>query len=176
VISVVRLLAELRDTRTLNPLRALITHEDPAIRREAIRAVGAIGSDNVLAMLQPALADEHQDIRVAAIRAIAESAPTAARGPLLEVARSRDFPRRAYFEKKEVLSALAAIANQEIEEWLISVAKKRAWLRREERDELRACAISALARIGSESALEVVRACTQDRSAQVRRAAAQAMR
>ena len=176
VTSVIRLLGEVGDPRAVGPLRAAMGHADPAIRREAIRAVASLGAEDVLGMLRPALEDEEQDIRIAAVRALSELPPAITRYPLLEMAQSKDFPKRNYFEKKEILLALAAAADLEVEDWLTTLATKRSWLRREERDELRACAVAALARIGSGSAMVTVRECLDDKSPQVCRAAAQALR
>lgn len=176
VVAVLRLLGEIGDTRALGPIRGLVSHEETVIRREAIRAVGAIGGEGAFPLLQEVLADPEQDIRVLAVRGLGGLPAETIRGPLFEMARARDFRRRTYFEKKEVFLALAGVADLEIEEWLVATATRRGWFRREERDELRACAVAALARLATPAALEAIRRCGEDSSDQVRRAASQALR
>jgi HEAT repeat protein len=153
-----------------------MTSPDPAIRREAIRTIGAIGTEAAFPLLTDVLSDPDREIRILAVRALAGLPADVVRHQLFELARAKEFSRRTWFEKKEIFLALASAADPEIEDWITSVVRKRRWFHREENDELRAGAVGALARLGNPTAMAIVRDALEDRSPQVRRAAAQALR
>ena len=176
VALLVRLTGEIGDPKALAVLRGPLFHDDPLVRRETLRAIERIGTTGAFPLVKEVLNSPEQEIRVLALRALAALPPAIVRDPILNIARGKEFPRRSYFEKKETLLALSRIDDEEVESFLISILKKRPWFRREEYDELRACAVLALARRGNPSSRAAVEARASDRSPQVRRAVAQALR
>jgi HEAT repeat protein len=176
VAALARLLGEIGDIRALTPLRVPLQHSDMSVRRETIRAVEKIGTPASVAILSEVLSDSAPEIRVAAVRALAALPSERTREPLVALSRHKEFSKRTYLEKKEVFLALGRLRDPEIENWLIGVLKKRSWFAREEQDELRACAVSALAILGSDRAWKEIRAREKDKSPQVRRAVAQVLR
>ncbi|MEN8148995.1 MAG: HEAT repeat domain-containing protein [Planctomycetota bacterium] len=176
IVPILRLVGERGDIRSLNRLRKVLASEDVILRREAVRAIAALRSPASVSILTEILADPAPEVRVAAIRALAGLPPDRTRDPLLAFSRRRDFGRRTYLEKKEVFLALGRLRDPGIETWLIGVLKKRSFFRRDERDELRACAVAALAVMGTDAAIRAVRARANDKSPKVRQAVAQAVR
>ena len=152
----------------------------PVIRKGNYRYVVHPITDGVPrvdpAILTEVLSDNAPEIRVAAVRALAALPSDRTREPLVALSRHKDFSKRTYLEKKEVFLALGRLRDPEIENWLIGVLKKRSWFAREEQDELRACAVAALALLGTDRAWKEIRAREKDKSPQVRRAVAQILR
>jgi len=172
----VRLLGSLGDIRALSFLRTPLHHDLMTVRRETIRAVERLKSPAAVPILTEVLSDPAPEIRVAAVRALASLSSERIKEPLVELSRGKDFVKRTYLEKKEVFLALGQLRDPEIEAWLIGVLKKRSLFSRESHDELRACAVAALARMGTIAALDAVRSREKDKSEIVRRAVAQALR
>ena len=142
---------------------------------DVIRAVAKFRSPATVSTLTEVLDDPAPEIRVAAVRALASVPSDRIREPLFELARSREFARRTLLEKKEVFLALGRLKDPEIEDFLLSILKRRALFGREAQDEVRACAVSALGQIGSERAMEAIRARAKDKSPHVARAVQQVL-
>jgi len=176
VAGVARMLGNLGDIRAISKLRIPLHHEDMSVRRETIRAIEKFRSPAAVPILTEVLSDPAPEIRVAAVQALAALPSDRIKEPLVSLSQSKDFMKRTYLEKKEVFLALGRLRDPEIESWLIRVLKKRSLFNREAQDELRACAVAALAHLGTEAALKAVRSRENDKSPQVRRAVSQALR
>jgi HEAT repeat protein len=175
VLGLLKALAEIADPDSLRAFAPLLSHPDGDVRRDAILAVKRIGTHAAFPILHEVLRGGDREMRVLALGALEGLPPQTYRGPLLGIARSRDFATRNYFEKRELLVALARAANPEVEEFLTQLTRRRSMFHRQANAELRACAVTALARCGTRSALAAVEACRKDRNDQVRRAAVQAL-
>ncbi|MHC4471241.1 MAG: HEAT repeat domain-containing protein [Planctomycetota bacterium] len=176
VTALVRLLGQLGDPLALAALEGPLFHVDPSVRTQTLHAIERIGTATALPLIGKVLDDPQQDIRIVAVRCIASLPPSQSREPLLAIARGKEFAKRSYFEKKEILLALGKVEDQEVEEYLLKILRKRPLFRRGEVDDLRACAVRALALRGTTRAMKEIRSRAEDRSPQVRRAVAQALR
>lgn len=175
VQGLLKILGELGDPDSLRAFPALLHHSDADVRRDALLTVKRIGTSAAFPILHEVLRGGAPEMRVLALGALEGLPPEAYRQPLLAIARSRDFPSRNYFEKREVLVALARASDPEVVRLLVSFTRRRSLFHRQGNSELRACAVTALARCAGEEAVAAIQGCLRDRDDQVRRAAVQAM-
>jgi HEAT repeat protein len=165
---------------TANPallpaLDGFFGHADQNVRREAIRAVGRVGSPRAWSLLADLIRGEDESLRLLALRALESVPPVCYRDGLLTLVERKDFRQRSFFEKKEFLIALAKVPGEEIEAMLLGLLSKRSFFHRDAQDEVRACAATALGRRGGEAAAQALARFTSDRSPKVAMAVAQAL-
>ncbi len=169
---VARLLGETGNPRTLDLLGEIMRHADPRIRIAAIHAAATLNGGN--ALIEHALSDECENVRLAALRSRGLGDALLVR--LKERVAAREIANTSFLEKREIFHALARNGGPEIVPFLARVLRRRALFRRERLDELRACAASALGVVGTSEALEILDGHLEDRSDRVREATFGALR
>ncbi len=140
-------------TRYLKPL---LTHPDIRVKKECIKALGDLGSPDVLKNLQDFIDAEDETLRTIAIRAIAKIGGPLARKILLDIVNQKDFRDRSYEEKKEILEALCGWKEPEIEDLMIRLFRKKSFFKKAKTNEVRAIAAYCLGKLGTKKALEVL--------------------
>ena len=149
---------------------------DPEVRQACVQALGEIGSAGALQALEPWVADEDRDTRVAAVRVLAlrsyrpvlARVEAAVKGKAL---RESDLTEKvAFFEAYGTLSGDAGVA------YLDGILNGKGFLGRREDPEVRACAAMALGRINSVSAQASLRKSQSEKDVVVRNAVNKAMR
>lgn len=175
VLSLMRILGNTGDPKMLGPIASLVKHADAAVRREAIRSAGTIGTKRAWLILSEFMADDDESTRLAVFRALEGVPPECYEPELLLLIRRRDFRQRSFFEKGELLLALARVPGRHIDELLISLLARKSLFRRDAQNEVRACAATALGRRDGPAAKEALKRFSGDRSPSVRTAVAQAL-
>ncbi len=150
VIYVLRLIG---DRRAIEYLTKVLRHPDMRVRREAIRAMGEIRSPVVVPILKEFLNDFDPQIRITAVRAIANTKTESARRLILQQIQSGDFINRKFEEKKEYFEVLTFWKDEDIMNFLLKVLKKSTIFKRNKNFENRACAAYALGLMGMKDAL-----------------------
>ncbi len=150
VIYVLRLIG---DRRAIEYLTKVLRHPDMRVRREAIRAMGEIKSPVVVPILKEFLNDFDPQIRITAVRAIANTKTESARRLILQEIQSGDFINRKFEEKKEYFEVLTFWKDEDIMNFLLKVLKRNTIFKRNKNFENRACAAYALGLMGMKDAL-----------------------
>lgn len=178
VESALEVVARLRMQPLLPKVIHHLTHGDPQIRLAAVRSLAMLGTPTAVDAVEKALHDEDRSVRQAALQALlARGGSGGAQGHLeailfkgndLEIDRAE---RRALFEAYAQFAGSAALPRLQD---LLTI--KGLFLKRSAPAEHRACAIFALARVGTLEARMVVDQYTGDKEPIVRSAANSVLR
>jgi HEAT repeat protein len=174
VVTVVKLLAGTGGRRAAEIVAEAAAHPETRVRVEAVRAAATMAEGH--RVLQRALGDESEEVRLMALRS-----PVQALGPaivrlLKERIASRDISASSFLEKRELFHALARAGGHDVVPFLARVLDRKPLFRKDRTDELRACAASALGAVGSKEALDALDRHLEDRSDRVREATFGALR
>ncbi len=173
----IRRTGELRTPAAVTPLaRTLVPPAPTAIRLASVHALAEIGSPSALKLLEQALADPERDVRVGAIRAIGTRQHRAALPLLKDMVGGRGIRDVDLTEKLAVFEAYGVLAGDDGVSLLAGLLTSRGFFGRREDPEIRACAATALGRIGTSTALAALRGAADDKDVLVRNAINRALR
>ncbi len=147
---VAELLGELQSYAALSPLERLYEHEEPRVRRAAVRALRFLFFKRSFVLIRRGLADPEATVRDAAIDALRGLHFPHAFNPLARIYREADDPR----VKATALESIGKIQSVEAGEFLLMVV-------RQEEGELREVAKRALAAFDNTDVLPIVRQYAQ---------------
>lgn len=175
-LEAVRRAGELRIVPAVAALLRLLDSPSVEIRRGAVAALAEIGTPGAMQALERCIDDDDRAARVSAVLALARrqhraSLPKierAVRGPIL---RDGTGPERAAF-----FDAYATLARDAAIPFLESVLMPKGFLSRKEDPATRASAATALGRLGTPLAIDVVRRAAADKDVVVRTAATRALK
>ncbi|KPL02404.1 MAG: hypothetical protein AMJ90_05885 [candidate division Zixibacteria bacterium SM23_73_2] len=145
------ILGEIRYSKGVEFIKSGIEHKDPRVRKEAIRALEKIDHPGSGSFLIPLLDDDLEKIRNMVVRLLAKWKVKEAIRPLLEIIKNKEFHFVDSEEKKELLSALAIIGEDQVIPNFRKILKKKSFLNRGKKIETKLLAIKAL---GGSSSLE----------------------
>jgi HEAT repeat protein len=145
------------------------------VRREAIQALGLIGSSKVGGTLLRALQDEDSQIRSLAALNLAKVVKKESLPQLLGVVQSKEFYKRDKVEIKAFFDAIGMIGSDKATQPLQKLLEQRSWFESGRKAEIRQGAANALALIGTPEAKSILESGTNSREQSVRQACQQAM-
>ncbi len=154
VRNIICILRNIGDRSAAEYVSHAVGHPDRRVKKEAIRALGVIGTAEVLPVLRDCLSDTDELVRLAAVRSIGLIGAPQSRSILLDSVSARDFKNKTYNEKREFFDVLARWRDEEIIRLMTRTLKKRALFKRAQNDETRAAAAYGLGMIGSESTID----------------------
>ncbi len=175
-IEAIRRAGALKTAAAVAPLAKVLSEPDAALRLAAVLALAEIGSAGAMQLLERAVDDVDRDVRVATARALTArshrpSLPrieAAIRGKAL---RDADLTEKiAFFEAFGTLCGDAGVGL------LDSILNAKSFLGRRDDTELRACAATALGRIGTAMATDSLRRGSVEKDIVVRNAVSKALR
>jgi len=175
VRNAVAILGEIRSQDSLLHLTPLLEHKEIRVRREAIRAITRIGGQRAVNILLQAAASDDQELRRQALLSLGAIRAASAIPTLIKLLEQSGWNRRTVDIKKDAIRALGEIRSSDAVAPLLKVLARGHLWRRALNDELRVAAAAALGEIGDENARAGLEKATNDRSAPVARAAAQAL-
>lgn len=176
VRNAVAILGEIRDADALPGMQKTLTHDDLRVRREGIRAITRIGGSASLGVLLKVLNGPDSDLRRQAMLSLGALKNPDAVPDLLKFIHARDPRLKDREVKKDAIRALGEIGSPEALPPLAELLLRRRFWYRARHDELRAAAAAALGEIGDPAAREVLVWAVDDRSRDVARAAAIALK
>lgn len=144
----------------------------PTVRRGAVRALAMLATPTAVDAIEGALLDQDREVRQAALRAILDRGGSGgARHRLEELLFGKHDHEVERSERRGLFEAYAQVAGSEALPRLREVLEPKGLFRRAAPAEVRACAIYALARLGTFEARMLVDRYTGDKEAVVRSAA-----
>ena len=176
VRNAIAIMGEIRSQDSLAELSLLLEHDDIRVRRETIRALSKIGGKRAIKILLQSAVAEDQDIRRQAILSLGAMRATAAVPTLLMLLKQKGWTERDIDLKKDTIRALGEIRSPEATPELVRILQRKRWIHRQLNEELRTAAAAALGDVADESVLDVLEKATNDRNANIARAAAQALK
>lgn len=147
---VAELLGELQSYAALSPLERLYQHEDPRVRRAAVRALRFLFFKRSFVLIRQGLADPDVSVREAAIEALRGLHFPHAFNPLARIYREADDPR----VQATALESIGKIQSVEAGEFLLMVV-------RQEDGDLREVAKRALGGFDNTDVLPIVKQYAQ---------------
>ena len=153
-----------------------LSHADVAVRLPAVQALDAIGTPGAMTHLERAVDDADRGVRIAAVRAAGSRGYKGALKRVEAVVQGKSLKALDLTEKMAFFEAYGAIAGAGGVATLEAILSPRGLLRRKEQPETRACAVVALARIGTPDARQALEAVADDKELMVRNAVSRALR
>jgi HEAT repeat protein len=175
VRNVIYILARIGKEQALPYIFKGFNHQDPRVRREAVQALGLIGSPRASAILVRALQDEDTQIRSLAALNLAKVVKKDSLPHLLEVIQSKEFHKREKAEIKAFFDAIGMIGSDEAPRPLQKLLEQKSWLGSGKKAEIRLGAANALAMIGTPEAKSILQSGRNSNDQDIREACQQAM-
>jgi len=175
VRNVIYILARIGKEQALPYILKGYNHREPRVRREAVQALGLIGSSKAAGTLLRALQDEDSQIRSLAALNLAKVVKKESLDHLLGVVQSKEFYKRDKVEIKAFFDAIGVIGSDEATQPLQKLLEQRSWFESGRKAEIRQGAANALAIIGTPGAKSILQSGTNSREQSVRQACQQAM-
>jgi hypothetical protein len=151
-----------------------LQHEDVRVRREALRALGLIGGPEAMQHMIRSLEDQDIKIRGNAALNLGRMGEEAL-APLTERMLSKEFYKKEMQEIKAFFKAVGMTRSNHSIPLLYSLLEGKKWFGRARADEIRACAIETLVRIGTQEAKEVLEMGVGSRDESLREASRRAL-
>lgn len=151
-----------------------LQHEDMRVRREALQALGLIGGSGAMQYMIRSLEDPDSKIRGIATLNLGRMGKEAL-VPLTEKMLSKDFYKKEMREIKAYFKAIGMIRSDHSIPLLYTLLQRRKWFGRAKADEIRACTIETLVKLGTQGAKEVLEMGLESRDEPLREACSRAL-
>ncbi|HEX7878251.1 MAG TPA: HEAT repeat domain-containing protein [Candidatus Eisenbacteria bacterium] len=175
VRNILLVLGRMKASVAVKHIRPLVTHEDLNVRREALAALSQIGEGEALDALLALLRDSDPRIRVSAARSLARLGKRAV-NPLLQIILARDFEARPLEERRGFFESLGRTNSPDVLPLLKMLLGKKPLFKKKEAEEMRVCAVEALARMRGSEVKALLELALTDPSSVVRAAVAGAQK
>jgi HEAT repeat protein len=175
VRNVIYILARIAKEQALPYIFKGFNNREPRVRREAVQALGLIGSPRASATLVRALQDEDTQIRSLAALNLAKVVKKDSLPHLLEVVQSKEFHKREKAEIKAFFDAIGMIGSDEATLPLQKLLEQKSWLGSGKKAEIRLGAANALSMIGTPEAKSILQSGRNSNDQDIREACQQAL-
>ncbi|MBI4824393.1 MAG: HEAT repeat domain-containing protein [Nitrospirae bacterium] len=176
VRNIVMILGMIKEPAALKLIEKALKHPEPRVRREALRALECIGSEEIKKLLFLALKDEDSAVRTGALRAMRRIGGADLFHLLKGSVSREELKKKSFTEKKELLEALASLGGQEAFPLLLELFKKKGLIEKDDTTEIRACAAYALGIIRSPEAISLLQKETSAKKSLLRDACLRAIK
>ncbi len=151
------LLGELRHKDTTEAIRPFIYHDDPRVKKEAVRALTKIkGIESSRALISALSQVENRDTQILISSALGESKDLAAVPALIKLLKKKPVREETVPLLEAVIESLGRIGSREALPHLIKQLNRFSLINRAPRLRLRIKAAEALGRLGGESAIQAL--------------------
>jgi hypothetical protein len=175
VRNILLVLGRMKASVAVKHIRPLVTHEDRNVRREALTALSQIGEGEALDALLALLRDSDPRIRVSAARSLARLGKRAV-NPLLQIILAAGFEARPLEERRGFFESLGRTNSPDVLPFLRMLLGKKPLFKKKEAEEMRVCAVEALARMRGPEVKSLLEMALSDPSSVVRAAVAGAQK
>lgn len=156
VRQMVSLLGEIGSIRSLEAIKTAFGHKDVRVKKEVLKAVAKIPSNESTAFLLERLGDDNAALKLQAIILLGVLKDTAAVEPLGNLAQKRDFFNEDIELRKEAARSLGMIGGSNATAILKNLLKKEVFWGKKQNDEVRSVAAISLGRIGGKDAVDLL--------------------
>jgi len=172
----IRRAGAMKTSAAVSALAGTIERGAPEMRLAGVSALSEIGSPGALQVLERALADEDQDIRVATVKVLGSRHHVAALRGIEGHIRGSSIREAPLAEKIAFFEAYGVLCGDEGVPMLSDILNSRRILGAREDNELRACAAMALGKVGTDLAMAALEKALADKDVMVRNAVSRAVR
>lgn len=168
------ILGIIKEPAAVKYIEGALHHPELRVRKEAVKALESIGSEEVKVPLMTALKDNDAAVRTSALKALRKFVPFRDKSltgsgdkkslrlatELFEIVKERvlgdDLKERPFTEKRELFETLAETGRELAFPILSGFFRKKGLFRRAEPEELRACAAYGLGVLGTKESIALV--------------------
>jgi len=172
----IRRAGAMKTSAAVSALAGTIERGSPEMRLVGVSALSEIGSPGALQVLERALTDEDQDIRVATVKVLGSRHHVAALRGIEGHIRGSAIRETALAEKIAFFEAYGVLCGDDGVPMLSDILNSRRILGAREDSELRACAAMALGKVGTDLAMAALEKALADKDPLVRNAVSRAVR
>lgn len=174
--NIAMILGMIKEPAAVQYLEKLSTHPNSKVRREAVRALDAIHSDDTKKLFLAALTDDDLGVRMTSLRALRRFKDIALFNILKESASREELKKKIFEEKREVLETLAVLGGERAFPLLADLFKKKGLIEKEDITEIRAAAAYGLGIIKTPEAISLIEKETGSRKDILREACMKALK
>jgi len=156
VRNVAMILGMTKESAAVQYLEKIMGHANMKVRREVIKALEGIKSEDTKDLFLIAIKDDDLTIRIRALKALRRFKDPILYKMVKGNASVEELKKKTFEEKRGLLEAIAAIGGQEAFPLLADLFKKKGLLEKEEITEIRACAAYGLGLINTPEALSLI--------------------
>ena len=156
VRNIAMILGMTKEPGAVKDLEKVLGHPNVKVRREVVKALENISSEDTKNLFRVALSDEDSVIRIRALKALKKFKDPALFRTLKESASIEELKKRSFEEKREMLETLAVLGGRDAFPILSELFKKRGFLEKDEITEIRACAAYGLGLINTPEAIALI--------------------
>ncbi|MBI4685085.1 MAG: HEAT repeat domain-containing protein [Nitrospirae bacterium] len=150
------ILGMIKDTAAIKYIEGAMSHPELRVRKEALRALESIGSDEIKKPLMTALNDSDPGVRTGALKILRRFSDKKVFELMKERVLAGDLKERPFTEKKEIFEAFAETGKEAVFPILSEFFRKKGFLRKTETAELRACAAYGLGILGTKESVALL--------------------
>ena len=155
-LEVISMLETVSDLKDLHFLKDFIQHPNEDIRLEIVRILGVAGSEEANKILIQFLFDDNVEVRAFASENLKYVGDKETFDFILDLAADKDFKKRTKVEKKALLSFLTSARKNEAYDLFHSILKKWSFFSAPSQNETRLAAVSALEKVATPEARQVL--------------------
>lgn len=156
VRNVVMILGMTKELAAVRLIEKTVGHPDFRVRREAVRALEGIQSDETKKLYLAALDDEDLAVRIISLKAMRRFKDPGLFQVLREKASREELKKRPFSEKRELLETIAVLGGEDAFPLLSDLFRKRWFVEKDEITEIRASAAYGLGLLGTHEALSLL--------------------
>ncbi len=142
----------MRDPQGVRYLKELIKHEEPRVKKEAIRSLGLIGDAASRDQLLSCLNSPEGFVRISTVGVLSTLAERRTLPLLLKMIEEKQFADRDWEEKRAIFEAVGRLGSDQVLPLLKVILLRRAVFHRSRVEEMRRGAALALSLLGTEEA------------------------
>ncbi len=176
VRNIVMILGMTKDPAALKYLEQGLRHPELKVRREAVKAIVGIQSEETKKLFLMALKDDDLTVRITALKALKRFKDPALFQVLKEKVSREELKKKSFEEKKEIIETLAVLGGDNAFPLVSDLFKKKGLIEKAEITEIRASAAYGLGLIGIPQALSLLEKETGSRKSILREACLKALR
>ena len=176
VRNIVMILGMTKDPAALKYLEQGLRHPELRVRREAVKAIVGIQSEETKKLFLMALKDDDLTVRITALKALKRFKDPALFQALRGNISREELKKKSFEEKKEMLETLAVLGGESAFLLLSDLFRKKGLIEKPEITEIRASAAYGLGFIGTPQALSLLEKETRSRKGILRDACIKALR
>ena len=176
VRNIAMILGMTKEPAAVKHLEKAFRHPNLKVRREVVKALENIGSDDTKALFLVALNDEDSAIRLKALKALRRFKDPALFLTLKKNASVEELKKKPFEEKKEILESLAVLGGGSAFPVLADLFRKKGFIEKDEITEIRASAAYGLGLINTSEALSLIENETGSKKSMLREACINAMK
>jgi HEAT repeat protein len=176
VRNLVLILGMTREPSAVKHLAKTLRHRDVRVRREVVRALESIRTDDAKRLFVSVLNDSDLTVRLASLKALRRFQDPDLFETLKQNASRDELKKKSFTEKKELLETLALLGGDNAFPVLTDLFKKGWLIEKDDVTEMRAAAAYGLGLIGSKEALTLLQKEAGSRKNLLREACTKALK